>query len=307
MKDKMRIDYRKNEKIALQKTSHAFKKITTYGFLAIMALIVIIPFYWMLNVSLQSNNEVLSSISVSFYPKKFSPENYYNVFVYSTESGGNITFSRFLFNTVVVGFFSTLGGTLFSILVAFALARLNFKGRELIFSLLLATMMIPGEMMVISNYLTVARLGWRGDEGMGSYLAMIIPFLVSIFHIYLLRQNFKQIPNELYYAAKVDGASDWKYLWKVMVPMAKSSIITITILKIMGSWNAYIWPDLVAHRKYKLITTWLRSSFVDEVSGRALMNYQMAATVIVTVPLLLIFILFRKYIMSGVSRSGVKG
>src|SRR5690554_5774333 len=291
MKDKMRIDYRKNEKIALQKTSHAFKKITTYGFLAIMALIVIIPFYWMLNVSLQSNNEVLSSISVSFYPKKFSPENYYNVFVYSTESGRNITFSRFLFNTVVVGVFSTIGGTLFSILVAFALARLNFKGRELIFSLLLATMMSPGEMMVISNYLTVARLGWRGDEGMGSYLAMIVPFMVSIFHIYLLRQNFKQIPDELYYAAKVDGVSDWKYLWKVMVPMAKSSIITITILKIMGSWNAYIWPNIVAHRNFKLITSWLRTGFVDGAGedGRTLINLQMSASVIVTVPLLIFF------------------
>lgn len=302
-----KIDYRNNKRIALQKTNHILRKFLTYGFLAIMAFIVIVPFYWMLNMSFQSNNEALNSISVSFYPKEFSPENYYNVFVYSSVSMGSITFSDFLYNTLVVAFFSTLFGTLFSILVAFALARLNFKGREFIFAILLATMMIPGEMMVISNYLTVASLGWRGADGIGSYLAMIVPFLVSIFHIYLLRQNFRQIPNELYYAAKVDGSSDWKYLWKIMVPMAKSSIITITILKVMGTWNAYIWPDLVAHRQYKLITTWLRSSFVDEVSGRALMNYQMTASVIVTVPLLLLFILFRKYIMSGVSRSGVKG
>jgi len=137
---------------------------------------------------------------------------------------------------------------------------------------------------------------------------MIIPFMVSIFHIYLLRQNFKQIPNELYYAAKVDGSSDFNYLVRVMIPMAKSSIITITILKLMGAWNAYIWPNLVAHQRYKLVTTWLRSSFVDEsAGGRVLINYQMAATVIVTVPLLIFFVLFRKYIMSGVSRSGVKG
>jgi multiple sugar transport system permease protein len=139
---------------------------------------------------------------------------------------------------------------------------------------------------------------------------MIIPFLVSIFHIYLLRQTFKQIPNELYYAAKVDGCKDYKYLWKIMVPMAKSSIVTIVILKLMGAWNAYIWPDIVANEKYKLVTTWLRTSFTDAAEtgmGRVLINYQMAATVIVTVPLLLMFVFFRKYIMSGVSRSGVKG
>ena len=176
--------------------------------------------------------------------------------------------------------------------------------------ILLATMMIPGEMMVISNYITVSRLGWTNDPGIGSYLAMIIPFLVSIFHIYLLRQTFRQIPNELYYAAKVDGCRDSKYLWRVMVPMAKSSIITVVILKLMGAWNAYIWPDIVANEKFKLVTSWLRSSFTDQLntgSGRVLLNYQMAATVIVTVPLLLMFIFFRKYIMSGVSRSGVKG
>jgi multiple sugar transport system permease protein len=230
------------------------------------------------------------------------------VFDYSTVSLASINFATYLKNSLIVDIFSTVGGTFFSILVAFALSRLNFKGREIIFSILLATMMIPGEMMVISNYITVSRLGWTNDPGRGSYYAMIFPFLVSIFHIYLLRQTFKQIPNELYYAAKVDGCSDFKYLWRIMVPMAKSSIITITILKLMGAWNAYIWPDLVANERYKLVTTWLRSSFVDQDSGqgRVLMNYQMGASVIVTVPLLILFVLFRKYIMSGVSRSGVK-
>jgi multiple sugar transport system permease protein len=209
-----------------------------------------------------------------------------------------------------VAVFSTIGGTLFSIFVAFALARLNFKGRNLIFTILLATMMIPGEMLVISNFVTVSRLGWVNANNEGSYLAVIIPFLVSIFHIYLLRQTFKQIPNELYYAAKVDGCTDFKYLWQIMVPMAKSSIVTIIILRIMGTWNAYIWQDLVANEKYKMITTWLRSSFVDSDatgSGRVLINYQMSATVIVTVPLLFLFFFFRKYIMRGVSRSGIKG
>lgn len=303
-------DYSENKKLKRQKTAHVFGKIATYAFLAFMAVAILIPFYWMLNVSFQSSDEVLNSLNVSLFPKVFSPQNYVNVFFYSLSSQGSIAFPRYLLNTGIVAVFSTIGGTFFSILVAFALARLNFKGREFIFTILLATMMIPGEMMVISNYITVSRFGWVNDDGIGSYLAMIIPFLVSIFHIYLLRQTFRQIPNELYYAAKVDGCHDFKYLWKVMVPMAKSSIVTIVILKLMGAWNAYIWPDIVANEKYKLVTTWLRSSFVDQAetgSGRLLTNYQMAATVIVTVPLLLLFIFFRKYIMSGVSRSGVKG
>jgi len=304
-----KVDYKVNQKLKAQKSAAFLGKFGIYFFLAIMSIIVIIPFYWMLNVSLQSTDEVLNSLNVSLFPKEFSPKNYINVFFY-TSSTTNINFPRYLTNTLVVAVFSTVGGTIFSIIVAFALARLNFKGKDLIFTILLATMMIPGEMMVISNFVTVARFGWVDAQGVGSYLAMIIPFMVSIFHIYLLRQTFKQIPNELYYAAKVDGCGDFKYLVRVMVPMAKSSIITIVILKLMGTWNAYIWPNLVAHEEYRLVTTWLRGSFIDQAEsgvGRPLLNYQMAATVIVTVPLLLLFIFFRKYIMSGVSRSGVKG
>jgi multiple sugar transport system permease protein len=302
--------YKKDIVVATQQSVLFARKATTYAFLIIMALIVIIPFYWMLNISFQSSNEVLNSLNTSLFPKVFSPRNYINVFNYSSAQQGDIDFSRYLFNTLFVASFSTIFGTIFSIMVAFALARLNFKGKNLIFTILLATMMIPGEMMVISNYITVSRLGWVNDDGIGSYLAMIIPFLVSIFHIYLLRQTFKQIPNELYLAAKVDGCSDRKYLVKIMVPIAKSSIITIVILKLMGAWNAYIWPDIVANEKFKLVTTWLRTSFTDQAEtgfGRVLINYQMAATVIVTVPLLLMFVFFRKYIMSGISRSGLKG
>ncbi|OED58868.1 carbohydrate ABC transporter permease [Acholeplasma laidlawii] len=304
-----KVDYKVNQKLKAQKSATFLGKFGIYLFLAIMSIIVIIPFYWMLNVSLQGTDEVLNSLNVSLFPKDFSPKNYINVFFY-TSSTTNINFPRYLTNTLVVAVFSTVGGTIFSIIVAFALARLNFKGKELIFTILLATMMIPGEMMVISNFVTVAKFGWVDAQGVGSYLAMIVPFMVSIFHIYLLRQTFKQIPNELYYAAKVDGCGDFKYLVRVMVPMAKSSIITIVILKLMGTWNAYIWPNLVAHEEYRLVTTWLRGSFIDQAEsgvGRPLLNYQMAATVIVTVSLLLLFIFFRKYIMSGVSRSGVKG
>ncbi|MBN3491039.1 carbohydrate ABC transporter permease [Acholeplasma equirhinis] len=307
---KIKADYKENKKLVAQKTASIVSKTGIYIFLIIMAFIVLVPFYWMLNVSFQSTEEVLNSTNMSLFPKEFSPQNYVSVFEYSSSQTGGINFMGYLTNTLIVAVFSTILGTLFSIFVAFALARLNFKGREIIFTALLATMMIPGEMMVISNFVTVSRLGWVNQDGVGSYLAMIVPFLVSIFHIYLLRQTFKQIPNELYYAAKVDGCGDFKYLWSVMVPMAQSSIITIVILKLMGTWNAYIWPNLVANEKYKLVTTWLRSSFTDPnagADGRTLFNLQMAATVTVTVPLLLLFVFFRKYIMSGVSRSGVKG
>ena len=303
-------DYSNNKEINLQKTEKVFKNIGLYLFLGIMALVVLIPFYWMLNVSFQSVTETINDINANLWPRIFSPQNYVSVFTRNFDSAAGIAFPRYLLNTLIVGVFSTLGGTIFSILVGFALARLNFRGREIIFMLLLATMMIPGEMMVISNYITVARLGWVRVDGIESYYAMIVPFLVSIFHIYLLRQNFKQIPNELYYAAKVDGCGDFKYLLRVMIPMAKSSIITIVILKLMGTWNAYIWPDIVAHKKFQLVTAWLRSGFPDPsvgTGGIPLVNYQMAATVIVTLPLLLVFIFFRKFIMSGVSRSGTKG
>ena len=186
-----KIDYRQNKRLVVQKTNKIIGKTITYSFLAIMALFVLIPFYWMFNVSLQSNNEVLNSISISYFPKEFSPDNYIKVFLYSSTSQGNITFMDYLKNTLIVAFFSTAAGTIFSILVAFALARLNFKGKDLIFTLLLATMMIPGEMMVLSNFKTVSSLGWYSSDGrsggLGSFYSMIIPFLVSIFHIYLLR------------------------------------------------------------------------------------------------------------------------
>jgi multiple sugar transport system permease protein len=302
--------YQNNEKMIAQKRRDFFATLIKYSFLSFMAFIIIIPFYWMLNVSLQSSSEVLNSLNVSFFPRVFSPQNYINTFFYSSAAQGSIDFPRYLLNTVIVAFFSTLGGTVFSIFVAFSLARLNFKGRDLIFTILLATMMIPGEMLVISNFVTVSNFGWVNAPNEGSYLAVIVPFFISIFHIYLLRQTFKQIPNELYYAAKVDGCTDFNYLWKVMVPMAKSSIVTIIILRILGTWNAYVWQDLVANERFKMITTWLRSSFVDQQasgSTRVLINYQMAATVIVTVPLLILFFVFRKYIMRGVSRSGIKG
>ena len=205
-------------------------------------------------------------------------------------------------NTVFVGVVSTILSLIVTVISAFAFARLEFKGREVLFAALLGTMMIPGELFTITNYQTIVALGW--DD---SFTVLIIPFLVSVFYIYLLRQNFLQIPNELYLAAKVDGTGDFKYLLRVMIPIGMPTIITMTILKLMGTWNSYVWPNLITSKEeMRLISNGLRTAFKD-AEGRSAQNVQMAATTLVTVPLLLLFIFLRKYIMRGVSRSGIKG
>ena len=277
-----------------QKIFKVIRLIVIYLFLSFVAFIMIFPFYWMINSSLKSMDEYYLA-NPTFWPMEVHWENYMNAWQAAD-------FGRYMINTVIVGVTSTILSLLITILAAFAFARINFKGRELLFTILLATMMIPGEMFTITNYVTVSNLEWTN-----SYTVLIIPFLVSVFYIYLLRQNFKQIPDSLYYAAKVDGTSDLKYLFKVMVPLSMPSIISITILKMMGAWNSYVWPRLVANSdSYKLITNGLRTAFTTE-SGRVDYPLQMAAVTIVSIPLFLIFIFFRKYIMRGVSRSGTKG
>ena len=205
-------------------------------------------------------------------------------------------------NTAYVGIVSTLLSLVITVLSAFAFARLEFKGKEFMFGLMLATMMIPGELFTITNYATINEFGW-----MKTFTVLIVPFLVSVFYIYLLRQNFLQIPNELYLAAKVDGCGDLKYLWKVMIPLAMPTLISITILKMMGAWNSYVWPNLVTKTDaHRLITNGLRNAFTTTTGD---VNYpvQMAAVAIVSAPLFMVFLFLRKYIMAGVSRSGIKG
>lgn len=284
--------------------------VVVYAFLGFMAFIVLFPFYWMIITSLKSTQEI-RSLNQTFFPVTVLWVNYVNVFV-------KFNFLTYVGNTLVVGVISTLGTLITTIFAAFAFARLNFKGKNVVFAILLATMMIPGEMMVITNYITVSRLPWY-EFGVGKvdgwlsyqdsvFASMIVPFWVSVFYIYLLRQNFKQIPNELYLAAKVDGKSDWQYLWKVMVPLAAPTLISIFILKLMGAWNSYVWPALVTtnNESWRLVTNALRGSFTNS-SGDPEYGQQMAATILVTVPLLLLFIFFRKYIMRGVGRAGIKG
>lgn len=265
-----------------------------YAFLIFMALVVLFPFYWMINSSLKSLAEYRQSVP-TFWPQKVLWSNYAEAFT-------SASLGRLFFNTAYVGIVSTILSLVITILSAFAFARLEFRGKNLLFSALLATMMIPGELFTITNYSTVTNLGW-----MNTYTVLIVPFLVSVFYIYLLRQNFLQIPNELYLAAKVDGTSDFKYLCKVMIPLSLPTLISITILKMMGAWNSYIWPRLVANDDaHRLITNGLRNAFTDTTGD---VNYpvQMAAVALVSAPLFLVFIFLRKYIMKGVSRSGIKG
>lgn len=269
-------------------------KTLVYLFLGIMAVIVLFPFYWMLISSVKSLNEYRLSVPTLF-PRVILWGNYVEAF-------NQASLGRLFLNTLYVGLVSTLLSLVITVLSAFAFARLEFKGKNALFAALLATMMIPGELFTITNYATVNTFGW-----MNSFKVLIIPFLVSVFYIYLLRQNFLQIPNELYLAAKVDGTSDLKYLWKVMIPLALPTLISITILKMMGAWNSYIWPRLVANDPaHQMITNGLRNAFTES-TGDVNIPVQMAAVAIVSFPLFMVFIFLRKYIMKGVSRSGIKG
>ena len=319
-----------------QRVMRVLVQIFLYLFLAIMALIVVFPFYFMIISSLKTLTEyrlpeqTLWPHKVEFtteYDLPFGmeelpfglenppvPRNYREAF--KTAHLGTL-----FANTLYVGVVSTVLSLIITVITAFAFARLEFKGKNAMFAALLATMMIPGELFTITNYQTVsdflglktlgARLGSNDLQTMGdwkyTFTVLIVPFLVSVFYIYLLRQNFLQIPNELYLAAKVDGTSDFKYLWKVMIPLALPTLISITILKMMGAWNSYMWPRLVANDEaHRLITNGLRTAFTN-AEGVTDIPVQMAAVAVVSTPLFLVFIFLRKYIMKGVSRSGIKG
>ncbi len=226
-------------------------KILVYAFLILMGVIVLFPFYWMIISSLKTLTEYRLSVP-TFFPKHIMFSNYADAFT-------TANLGRLFLNTMYVGIVSTILSLGITILSAFAFARLEFKGKNILFAGLLATMMIPGELFTITNYSTVTNLGW-----INTYTVLIVPFLVSVFYIYLLRQNFLQIPNELYLAAKVDGTSDFKYLCKVMIPLSLPTLISITILKMMGAWNSYIWPRLVANDEaHRMVTNGLRNAFKD--------------------------------------------
>ena len=278
-----------------QAVGKVFAQIGLYAFLFFMALVIIFPFYWMMISSFKHLDEYNLSVP-TLWPQVLDKLNYKEAI-----KVGNLWI---LFkNTLFVGIISTILSLIITVFSAFAFARLEFKGRDALFAFLLATMMIPGELFTITNFQTVSKWNW-----LDTYQVLIIPFLVSVFYIYLLKQNFLQIPNELYLAAKVDGTTDFKYLCRVMIPLALPTIISITIMKMMGAWNTYMWPKLVTSNKNMyLITIGLRDAFKSADGAQTDFPVQMAAVAMVSAPLFMVFVFLRKYIMKGVSRSGIKG
>ena len=303
-----------NTRAKIDKALHITGLVITYAFLIFAAFIVILPFYYMIIGSFMQEADLISGkfwpVSGSFFQN--IADNYQNTLA-------RFDYFAYIGNTLIVAISTTALMLLVTIFSAFAFARLEFKGREFLFTIFLATMMIPGEMMVITNYNTMSNLGMISVDQtrLQAYFVMVAPFIASVFYIYLLRQNFKQIPNELYLASKVDGKSDWEYLWKVMVPLAAPTLITITILSIIGSWNAYVWPQIATSAsrnpdKYWLISVAIRGTealMLEDPNGIKITQYswQMVASTLTVVPLLILFIIFRKYIMKGTGRAGIKG
>ena len=284
-----------NNRKNLQRLGSSLRKTAVYGLLLFWGLMVLFPFYWMLLTSVKS----YGSYNAEYVPKLFtlSPtlENYLSAFQ-------AVPLGRYFLNTVLFTLITTGIMLIVTVLAAFAFARLNFRGKDLAFTLFLSLMMIPNELVVITNYVTITNWGLRN-----SFAGLILPSVTSVFYIYLLRENFAQVPDELYYAAKVDGTSDFTYLWKVMLPICRPTIVTITILKVIECWNSYVWPRLITDNEaYYLVSNGIQ--FIRENGfGRENIPAMMAAVVVISVPLIVLFLIFRNKIMEGVSRGGTKG
>ena len=266
-----------------------------YTFLTIWALAVLFPFYWMILSSVKSYAAYNSEYIPQLYTLSPTLENYLEAFT-------AVPLARYFTNTIIFTLATTAIMLVVTVLAAFAFARLNFKGRDLAFTLFLALMMIPGELVVITNFVTVTNLDLRN-----TFVGLILPSVTSVFYIYLLKENFAQIPDELYYAAKVDGTSNMKYLLKVMVPICKPTLITVTILKVIECWNSYVWPRLITDdMNYFLVSNGIQE-IRENGFGRENIPAMMAAVVVISVPLIILFLIFHKKIMAGVARGGTKG
>ena len=280
-------------------------KILTYVFLTLWALIVLFTFYWMLLSSLKSTAAYNAELTPSFFTLHPTLENYGAAF-----SSQDAPLGSYLLNTLLYTVLTTALMMLVIIPAAFAFARLKFRGKNLLFTLFLSLMMIPSELVIITNFATIATLHLNdGPQGsaLRLFLGLILPSVTSVFYIYLLKENFEGIPEELYKAAKVDGTSDLKYLLKVMLPISRPTIVTIVILKVIECWNAYVWPRLITvHEKHFLVSNGIQA-IRESGSGRANVPAMMAAVVVVSVPLIVLFLAFRDKIMAGVSRGGTKG
>ena len=270
-------------------------KTLTYVLLVVWALTVLFPFYWMLLTSLKGYGAYNSEYIPMFFTLSPTLENYFSAFQ-------SVNLADFFVNTIIFTVLTTALMLLISIPAAFAFSRLEFKGKNLIFSLFLAMMMIPTELVIITNFTTITNWGLRN-----TFTGLILPSVSSVFYMYLLKENFSQVPNEIYLAAKVDGTSDLKYLLKVMIPICKPTVITVTILKIIECWNSYVWPRLITDdENYYLVSNGIQE-IRENGFGRENIPAMMAAVVVISVPLIILFLIFRKKIMSGVARGGTKG
>ena len=287
------MDYRQVEqKARIRKTAG---NIMTYIHLAFWAVIVLFPFYWMLLTSVKSYGAYNSEYIPKFYTLSPTFQNYVDAF-------SAVPLGRYLMNTVLFTVVTTAAMMLVITLAAFAFARLEFRGKNIVFLLFLSFMMIPNELVIITNFVTITNLNLRN-----SFPGLILPSITSVFYIYLLKENFEQVPDSLYYAAKVDGTSDLKYLLKVLIPISRPTLITIAILKIIECWNSYVWPRLITDdERYFLVSNGIQE-IRENGFGRENIPAMMAAVVVISVPLIVLFLIFRNKIMAGVSRGGLKG
>lgn len=288
-----KMDYRQIEKKA--RARRTVQNIITYIFLVLWAVIVLFPFYWMLLTSVKSYGAYNSEYIPKFYTLSPTFQNYVEAF-------SAVSLGRYLMNTLIFTVITTSIMMVVITLAAFAFARLEFRGKNIMFILFLSLMMIPNELVIITNFVTITNLDLRN-----TFTGLILPSITSVFYIYLLKENFEQVPDSLYYAAKVDGTSDLKYLLKVLMPISKPTLVTIAILKVIECWNAYVWPRLITDdEKYFLVSNGIQE-IRENGFGRENIPAMMAAVVVISVPLIVLFLVFRNKIMAGVSRGGLKG
>lgn len=286
-------DYGKIEKNA--RTRKKITNIVTYFFLVLWAVVVLFPFYWMVLTSVKSYSAYNSEYIPKFFTLSPTLQNYVDAFT-------TVPLGKYFMNTVIFTVVTTGVMLVVITLAAFAFARLEFRGKNIVFVIFLSLMMIPNELVIITNFVTITNLDMRN-----TFAGLILPSITSVFYIYLLKENFEQIPDGLYYAAKVDGTSDLKYLLKVMIPISKPTLITITILKVIECWNSYVWPRLITDdENYYLVSNGIQE-IRENGFGRENIPAMMAAVVVISVPLIVLFLIFRKKVMAGVSRGGMKG
>ena len=271
-------------------------KAVTYTLLGIWGIIVIFPFFWMLLTSIKSYGSYNAESTPKFYPTDPTFDNYIAAFTTS-----DVHLGKYFLNTIIFTLGTTALMLIVTILAAFAFSRLKFNGKDIAFGVFLSLMMIPTEMVIITNYITINQMDLRN-----TFLGLILPSVTSVFYIYLLKENFASVPDELYYAAKVDGTSDFKYLCKVMVPICKPTIVTITILKVIECWNSYVWPRLISEEKRYLVSNGIQA-LRESGFGRENIPAMMAAVTVISLPLIALFLIFRNKIMEGVARGGTKG